>query len=131
MLHNRTWPAWINQTIYDEIEDVYTRGSYMLVKDLKMKRLRVGPMLEKMVERLVRAEDHWFSEYRQKMFIYSAQDTTIGGLLTVLGAVQPAVSAFSWAQFRVGSAIALEFSALCRVWVWSATALKLLICLVA
>uniref|UniRef100_A0A1I7RMD8 acid phosphatase n=1 Tax=Bursaphelenchus xylophilus TaxID=6326 RepID=A0A1I7RMD8_BURXY len=98
-VHNRQWPYWINESLFDEIERSYDIGSYLLVDDDRLKRLRVGPLYKEILERIENINSNGST---RKMHLYSCHDTTLGGILATLG-----MEAKTYPQF--GASLIIEF----------------------
>ncbi|KAK6192448.1 hypothetical protein SNE40_003913 [Patella caerulea] len=81
-VHNKTWPSWVNDTIYNKLRDLETWGFDLLYKGPIESRLKGGPVLKDMIENM---KQKIAGKSTKKMMVYVAHDTTITALLSAMG----------------------------------------------
>ncbi|CAL8098913.1 unnamed protein product [Orchesella dallaii] len=106
--HNLTLPDWVNNTVYDQLQYFKSLSFTWKVATEEMKRLKVGPLLERLVGEMrakvdaatLILDDEGFSPYEdasayRKMYIYSGHDSTISGVLHTLNLFQPHIPVYA------------------------------------
>lgn len=107
-LHNLTLPTWANITVYEKLQYFKALSFVWRVRTQEMKRLKIGPLLEKLVEEMSakveaanlilndgsNGEEDEIPPYQdpiayRKMYIFSAHDSTISALLDALNLFNP------------------------------------------
>ncbi|PIC40606.1 hypothetical protein B9Z55_011891 [Caenorhabditis nigoni] len=82
--HNISWPAWMNSSIFERVDQLYNEVSQLEFHTETLRRLRGGTLLEEIFHRFSdKANGSLGSE--AKFYAYSAHDSTIAALLATLG----------------------------------------------
>ncbi|CAI4231241.1 unnamed protein product [Auanema sp. JU1783] len=83
--HNDTnpWPNWVNQTIYNQVVELYNKQSRYTFSTDVLRRLRGGPLLKEILDRFVEKTDGVFGK-NMRLYAYSAHDTSIYAVLSAL-----------------------------------------------
>ncbi|CAD5221631.1 unnamed protein product [Bursaphelenchus okinawaensis] len=81
---DRTWPIWATDEVYNQLEMINNRLNYGLMATPKLLRLRSGPVLKEMSERMMNIARGSYKR-EEKFFGYSAHDHTLAFLLKILG----------------------------------------------
>uniref|UniRef100_A0A8R1HRY0 Acid phosphatase n=1 Tax=Caenorhabditis japonica TaxID=281687 RepID=A0A8R1HRY0_CAEJA len=82
--HNISWPDWMNETVFERVDQLYNEVSKLEFHTEKLRRLRGGTLLEEIFQRFKAKVDGSLGE-QAKFFAYSAHDSTIAALLSTFG----------------------------------------------
>lgn len=77
-------PAWVNDTVREEISKLYHIASSYLYGSSLLKRLRAGPLFGAILGRMENRIDGLLDP-REKLYAYSAHDTAVAALLSGFG----------------------------------------------
>lgn len=81
-------PAWVDRAVMWQISQAYELSVYGLYDSDKLKRLRAGPIVGEVMDRIQQKIDGTLSS--QKLYAYSGHDTSIASSLLGLG-IKPVV----------------------------------------
>ncbi|XP_031562969.1 prostatic acid phosphatase-like [Actinia tenebrosa] len=81
--HNLTLPSWANTTVMSVLKNISNFEMYLLTSSKEMAKLQYGLLLGEMIKHMQGFVNH--EKGIKKAYIYSAHDTTISGMLAVLG----------------------------------------------
>lgn len=76
-------PSWVDRATLWQISEAYELSAYGLYDSDKLKRLRAGPIVKDVFDRIQQKIDGHLPE--QKFYAYSGHDTNIASFLTGLG----------------------------------------------
>lgn len=112
-LHNLTLPSWANSTVYEKLQLFKGLSFIWNVQTEEMKRLKVGPLLRRLLEEMkakvdasyliLGDDDGEFDDIQpyedpisyRKMYIYAGHDSTITAFLETLKLFQPHVPPYA------------------------------------
>ncbi|XP_046545921.1 lysosomal acid phosphatase-like isoform X1 [Haliotis rubra] len=80
-VHNITWPAWVNDTIYAKARDLEQIGFDLLFHD-NVGRLKGGPLVKKWID--LAQQKVATKTISTKMNVFSAHDSTVVSVLSAL-----------------------------------------------
>lgn len=83
-------PSWVDRTILWQMSQAFEQSAYGLYDSDLLKRLRAGPIMGDIVNRIQQKIDSKPGVVDQKMHAYSGHDTTIASVLVGLG-IKPRV----------------------------------------
>ncbi|KAI6181298.1 Histidine phosphatase superfamily, clade-2-containing protein [Aphelenchoides besseyi] len=90
-------PRWVTQKLFTELSRAYDLSANGLYASNKLVRLRGGPILEDVVNRMDRKINDGSDVKDQRLYIYSGHDTTIGSFLATLSIIPQVFPGYAFA----------------------------------
>lgn len=85
LCHNLTLPSWVTPDVIVKLESMLDLKQYLRYYTQEMQRLRGGPLLGLMTQRILAKISGTSLDQRRLLYSYSAHDSTLSAFLSVLG----------------------------------------------